>query len=177
MLDIFDFFGDKGATPEKIRESQRKRYASDEVVDEIIAMAEEAKAGEFSRLTQRRRVGLTEMGQRGTTSPGRARRQTLCRRRLVRRRRCVCVVRRRGRGLMRGDYQAKEDASELLAKKIVLEKEKKELEAIADEKEKEVQATVGTVGNYVHESVPVSNNEVSLGLIESILGAAGLMYV
>ena len=78
---------------------------------------------------------------------------------------------------MRGDYQAKEDASELLAKKIVLEKEKRELEAIADEKEKEVQATVGTVGNYVHESVPVSNNEVILGLVESILGAAGLMYV
>jgi len=59
MLDIFDFFGDKGATPEKIRESQRKRYAPDEVVDEIIAMAEEAKAGELSHLTQRRRVGLT----------------------------------------------------------------------------------------------------------------------
>jgi len=47
MLDIFDFFGDKGATPEKIRESQRKRYASEEVVDQIIAMAEAAKAGEY----------------------------------------------------------------------------------------------------------------------------------
>lgn len=48
MLDVFDFFGDKGATPEKIRESQRKRFAPEEVVDQIIALAEEAKAGEFS---------------------------------------------------------------------------------------------------------------------------------
>jgi seryl-tRNA synthetase len=46
MLDVFDFFGDKGAIPEKIRESQKRRYAPVEAVDEIIALAEEAKAGE-----------------------------------------------------------------------------------------------------------------------------------
>jgi seryl-tRNA synthetase len=48
----------------------------------------------------------------------------------------------------------------LLAKKIALEKEKKELEAAADAKEKELNAKVGTIGNIVHDSVPVSNNEV-----------------
>jgi seryl-tRNA synthetase len=48
----------------------------------------------------------------------------------------------------------------LLAKKIALEKEKKELEAAAEAKEKELNAKVGTIGNIVHDSVPVSNNEV-----------------
>jgi len=47
-----------------------------------------------------------------------------------------------------------------LAKKIALDKEKKELEAIAEEKERELHLKAVTVGNYVHESVPVSNNEV-----------------
>jgi seryl-tRNA synthetase len=56
--------------------------------------------------------------------------------------------------------QAKEDASELLAKKIQLEAEKKELEAIADAKEKEMNKKLGTIGNIVHNSVPVSDNEV-----------------
>jgi len=42
-----------------------------------------------------------------------------------------------------------------------LEKEKKDLIASAAEKEKALKAKVKTIGNVVHESVPVSNNEVS----------------
>lgn len=41
MLDIQDFITERGGNPEKIRESQRKRGASVEVVDEIIAMWED----------------------------------------------------------------------------------------------------------------------------------------
>lgn len=41
-----------------------------------------------------------------------------------------------------------------------IEKEKKELLASAAEKEKALKAKVKTIGNIVHESVPVSNNEV-----------------
>lgn len=57
--------------------------------------------------------------------------------------------------------QAKEDATELLEKKGVLEKEKKVLEDSAAEKDVLLQTKVKTIGNYVHESVPVSNNEVT----------------
>jgi seryl-tRNA synthetase len=41
-----------------------------------------------------------------------------------------------------------------------LEKEKKELLASAAEKEKLLKAKIRTIGNLVHDSVPVSNNEV-----------------
>ena len=37
MLDILSFIEEKGGNPEKIRESQRCRYAPVEVVDEVIA--------------------------------------------------------------------------------------------------------------------------------------------
>jgi seryl-tRNA synthetase len=56
--------------------------------------------------------------------------------------------------------QAKEDAGELLEKKVKLEKEKKVLEESAAEKEAILLKKVKTIGNYVHDSVPVSNNEV-----------------
>lgn len=41
MLDIQDFIKERGGDPEKIRESQRKRNAPVEIVDEIIAMFED----------------------------------------------------------------------------------------------------------------------------------------
>ena len=56
--------------------------------------------------------------------------------------------------------QAKEDASELLQKKAEMEKEKKVLEESASEKEAALQKKIKTIGNYVHDSVPISKNEV-----------------
>lgn len=41
-----------------------------------------------------------------------------------------------------------------------LEKEKKDLLASAAEKEKALKAKIKTIGNIVHKSVPISNNEV-----------------
>lgn len=55
--------------------------------------------------------------------------------------------------------QAKEDASPLLATKASLEAEKKNLEAAAGIVEKSLTAKLGTIGNIVHDTVPVSNNE------------------
>jgi seryl-tRNA synthetase len=57
--------------------------------------------------------------------------------------------------------QAKEDASELVSQKADIEKRKKEAEDIAAQKELERDRKIRPIGNYVHESVPVSNNEVS----------------
>ena len=56
--------------------------------------------------------------------------------------------------------QAKETADELLKEKIDLEKKKKALVESALEKDAALKTKIKTVGNYVHESVPVSNNEV-----------------
>ena len=57
--------------------------------------------------------------------------------------------------------QAKEDAEDLLRKKGDLEKEKKVMEESAKEKDAMLQKKLRTVGNYVHDSVPISNNEVT----------------
>jgi len=54
-------------------------------------------------------------------------------------------------------YRPGKGADDILAD---LENEKKELLASAAEKEKLLKVKVKTIGNIVHESVPVSNNEV-----------------
>ncbi|KAI9790375.1 MAG: Cytosolic seryl-tRNA synthetase [Peltula sp. TS41687] len=107
MLDVLDFITERGGEPEKIRESQRRRYAPVEVVDEVIALYEDHRKSKL----------------------------------------------------------AKEDASALLQKKAELEKEKKAAEEAAAEKEAAMSRKINSVGNYVHETVPVSNNEDNNGLI------------
>jgi seryl-tRNA synthetase len=57
--------------------------------------------------------------------------------------------------------QAKEDVTDLLAQKAELEKEKKTLIDSAAEKEAALKTKVKSIGNIVHDSVPVSDNEVS----------------
>lgn len=56
--------------------------------------------------------------------------------------------------------QNKEDASDLIEQKAGLEKGKKEAEELAVQKETERDRRIRVIGNYVHNSVPVSNNEV-----------------
>ena len=63
--------------------------------------------------------------------------------------------------------KAKEDASELLKKKTELDKEKRDLEDAAAAKDAELQKKIGTIGNYVDKSVPVSNDEVWLWQVSS----------
>jgi len=41
MLDVNDFVVERGGDPEKIRESQRRRFAKVELVDEVIALYED----------------------------------------------------------------------------------------------------------------------------------------
>jgi seryl-tRNA synthetase len=48
MLDLNDFIAERGGNPNKIKESQRKRHAPEEAVDEVIALYEEARKGRFA---------------------------------------------------------------------------------------------------------------------------------
>jgi seryl-tRNA synthetase len=57
-------------------------------------------------------------------------------------------------------WQAKQDASEKLARKGELEKEVKRIEELALEKERIRDLNIKTIGNYVHDSVPINDNEV-----------------
>lgn len=48
-----------------------------------------------------------------------------------------------------------------MGEKSALDKSKKDAEEHAVQKEAQRDRKIRTIGNYVHESVPVSNNEVS----------------
>ena len=45
MLDVEDFIEERGGDPQRIKESQGRRGASVEIVDEIIVLWQEARAG------------------------------------------------------------------------------------------------------------------------------------
>ncbi|GKZ28160.1 cytosolic seryl-tRNA synthetase, partial [Aspergillus brasiliensis] len=47
MLDLADFISDRGGNPNKIKESQRKRYAPEGVVDEVLSLYEEARRARY----------------------------------------------------------------------------------------------------------------------------------
>ncbi|CAK7269081.1 Cytosolic seryl-tRNA synthetase [Sporothrix epigloea] len=55
--------------------------------------------------------------------------------------------------------KAKENADELLQQKLAIEKQKKDLLDSAAIKEKAMNKALGSIGNLIHDSVPVDNNE------------------
>ncbi|KAH6658364.1 hypothetical protein BKA67DRAFT_557846 [Truncatella angustata] len=122
MLDITDFITERGGNPEKIRESQRRRNAPVEVVDQVIALFEDHRRTNYEAMQLNTKINDVQK-QIATKK------------------------------------KAKEDASELLPQKIAFEKEKKGLLDSAAEKDVALKKLVKTIGNYVHDSVPVSNTE------------------
>lgn len=123
MLDLLDFITDRGGNPEKIRESQRRRHAPIEIVDEIIEKFEDHRKTQY---------GATQIGSKINET----------------------------QKAIGQKKKAKEDADDLLKQKEALQQEKLTQEKVAAEKLRALQATAKLVGNYVHESVPVSNDEV-----------------
>lgn len=43
MLDVADFVTDRGGDPKKIKESQRRRFAPEDIVDEVLGLYEDAR--------------------------------------------------------------------------------------------------------------------------------------
>ena len=132
MLDITDFIAERGGDPERIRESQRRRGESVEIVDEIIQMFEDHRKTNY---------GATQIGSKINDTQKEIGKKK----------------------------KAKEDAEDLLKQKEALQKEKAAQEALAAEKLQALHLKAKTVGNYVHESVPISNDEVNLA--REIFGA------
>lgn len=56
MLDVFDFIVEKGGNPQKIKDSQKRRYASEEVVDEVIVLYEDHRKSKFGHSSNLRRA-------------------------------------------------------------------------------------------------------------------------
>ncbi|KAL1883027.1 hypothetical protein VTK73DRAFT_102 [Phialemonium thermophilum] len=130
MLDPEDFITERGGDPEKIKESQRRRGASVELVDEIISLWQAARAAqyEFSQIGSQINAVQKQIGQR---------------------------------------KKAKEDADDLVRQKEELQKRKDAQEQVAANKNRELLAKVRTVGNYIHESVPVSLDEADNEIVRT----------
>ena len=122
MLDVLDFIADRGGDPKKVKDSQKRRYAPEETVDEVIQLWQDARQTRYNADQVRAEIGKVqkEIGQL---------------------------------------KKAKKDADHLLKKKTELEAEAKRIADEAVEKEKVRDKKCKTIGNYVHESVPVDNNE------------------
>ncbi|ORZ06011.1 seryl-tRNA synthetase [Absidia repens] len=122
MLDINLLLEDRGGNPEAVKESQRRRGDSVEIVDEIITIYKQWVKTQFNSDQKNKEINAVqkEIGKK---------------------------------------YKAKEDASELVAKKSQLQNEKDALLVEAKEEESVWKTKLATLGNIVHTSVPTSMNE------------------
>ncbi|KAG4304026.1 hypothetical protein PORY_002549 [Pneumocystis oryctolagi] len=122
MLDIHLFISEKGGDPEKIKESQKKRGSSVEIVDQILVFYKSWTAERFVLDSLNREMNTLQKE-------------------------------------ISAKIKSKEDVLPLLVKKQELQVRRKEVEVLEAEKEQVLKQALKTVGNIVHDSVPVSNNE------------------
>jgi seryl-tRNA synthetase len=122
MIDPKDFITREGGNPEKIKESQRRRHAPVEAVDEIIELYEDHRKTQYEATQIGSQINSVQkaIGQK---------------------------------------KKAKENADDLLKEKEELTKKKQKQEELAAEKHVALLRKVKAIGNYVHDSVPVSDNE------------------
>lgn len=132
MLDVNDFIVERGGDPKKIKESQRRRHAPEEVVDEVIAMFEDHRKTQY-------RAGTTMGAEINKVQ--------------------------KDMGLNKKNKGDPKEFEALKQKKDDLQKEKEQLEEEANRKHVELLKKVKSIGNYVHDSVPVSDDEANNGLI------------
>ncbi|CAI4056367.1 hypothetical protein SUVZ_02G1560 [Saccharomyces uvarum] len=130
MLDINQFIEEKGGNPELIRQSQKARNASVEIVDEIIADYKDWVKTRFE---------LDELNKKFNKV-------------------------QKDIGLK---FKNKEDASELLAEKEELTQLKKKLTETEQEEDNGLKKKIFQVGNIVHPSVVISNDEENNELVRT----------
>ncbi|KAK9775935.1 putative serine--tRNA ligase [Seiridium cardinale] len=122
MLPVEDFIEERGGDLQKIKESQRRRGAPLEIVDEVVELWKAARAAQYevSQINTRINTVQKEIGLK---------------------------------------KKAKEDAADLVQQKESIQQQKKAQEEVAATKHIELLAKVRLIGNYVHDSVPVSDTE------------------
>jgi len=129
VLDINLLRKDKGGDPDLVKESQRRRFASVELVDEIVKLDHEWREdrhkldkmlGDHGRISK-------EIGKIFKTQKDKA--------------------------------KAEEAVKPLKEQSIKMKEDAERAQKALDAKEKILQAKLNLIGNIVHESVPVSKNE------------------
>ncbi|KAJ6805476.1 serine--tRNA ligase [Iris pallida] len=131
MLDINLFRVEKGHDPELIRESQRRRFASVELVDEIILLDKQWRQRQFELDNLRK-----EFNQ---------------------------ITKRIAKLKI-----AKEDASGEIKNTEENKRLRAEKEAEVQAAKAELDAKLQTIGNLVHDSVPISNDEANNLVVRTV---------
>ncbi|KAI9186096.1 hypothetical protein LWI28_013758 [Acer negundo] len=130
MLDINLFREEKGHNPEIIRESQRRRFASVEIVDEIIKLDKDWRQRQFEAENIRKEINKINKQ--------------------------VAQLKISG-----------QDASEMIKKSEEIKQTSIDKGAEAQEAENALQSKLEIVGNLVHDSVPVDNDEANNAVIRT----------
>lgn len=130
MLDINQFIEEKGGNPELIRQSQKARYASVELVDDIIADYKDWVKTRFE---------LDELNKKLNKL-------------------------QKDIGLK---FKNKEDPKELLAEKDEITAQKAKLTEQEQADDKDLKEKIMQVGNIVHPSVVISNDEDNNELVRT----------
>ncbi|KAK4852278.1 hypothetical protein QYF36_022600 [Acer negundo] len=130
MLDINLFREQKGHNPEIIRESQRRRFASVEIVDEIIKLDKDWRQRQFEVENIRKEINKINKQ----------------------------VVQLKISG---------QDASEMIKKSDEIKRTSEDKKVEAQEASNALKSKLEIVGNLVHDSVLVDNDEVNNAVIRT----------
>ncbi|XP_066388562.1 serine--tRNA ligase-like isoform X1 [Miscanthus floridulus] len=132
MLDINLFRTDKGGNPDLIRQSQRSRFASVELVDEVIALDKAWRERQFELDKIRQELNATS----------------------------------KKIGKLKASKQ-EEEAKKLMESTDEIKKRLAAKEVEVQEAKSTLDAKVTTIGNIVHESVPVSDDEANNKIVRT----------
>ncbi|XP_066388560.1 serine--tRNA ligase-like isoform X1 [Miscanthus floridulus] len=132
MLDINLFRTDKGGNPDLIRESQRSRFASVELVDEVIALDKAWRERQFELDKIRQELNATS----------------------------------KKIGKLKASKQ-EEEVKKLMESTDEIKKRLAAKEVEVQEAKSTLDAKVTTIGNIVHESVPVSDDEANNKIVRT----------
>eukprot|EP00419_Tripos_fusus_P022323 CAMPEP_0172716918 /NCGR_PEP_ID=MMETSP1074-20121228/69757_1 /TAXON_ID=2916 /ORGANISM="Ceratium fusus, Strain PA161109" /LENGTH=471 /DNA_ID=CAMNT_0013541731 /DNA_START=108 /DNA_END=1523 /DNA_ORIENTATION=- len=127
---------DKGGNPELVRESEKRRFRSGELVDAVIDLDKQWVTAKFNTDQKRKEIGKlqNEITARKRSSKG------------------------------------EDKCEDLLSQKQKLEAESAELDKVTEELIEKRDAKLGMIGNIVHDSVPVSQDEDKDNRVDSLWG-------
>jgi len=131
-LDILLFRKDAGGDPETVRESQRRRFAPVEAVDEVIRLDEEWRKARFALDNANKELGRTKKALGD-----------------------LQIAKKKGEQI------SVEKEQEALKRKETVEASIPELKKFEEDARLLMEAKLQTIGNIVHPSVPVSNDEAN----------------
>mmetsp|Transcript_29060 Transcript_29060/g.66840 ORF Transcript_29060/g.66840 Transcript_29060/m.66840 type:complete len:459 (+) Transcript_29060:143-1519(+) len=124
-IGIEELRADKGGDPERVRDSEKRRFRDGKLVDEVIALDQEWVKANYAIEQKKKEKNAI---QKEITDKKKA-------------------------------SKGKDDCADLVKKKEAVEQEEPKLQEAADELKEKRDKKLGAIGNILHKSVPVSQDE------------------